>query len=126
MHRIPHLASTALLAVALAACGSASADAPSAPASVAAGAVHVVARGIAFEAPSGAAPAGRAFQLAFDNQDPMPHDVAIVAADGSKVFGGAIVNGPARTAYAVPALAAGTYHLKCTVHPAMDATLAVR
>ncbi len=128
MKRIQHLASAALLAVALAGCGTASAGVPSAApaASVGPDAVHVDASGIAFREPTAAAPAGRPFQLVFDNKDSAPHNVSIVAANGSEVFDGAIVSGPGETVYSVPALAAGTYHLKCDVHPDMDAILTVR
>jgi plastocyanin len=122
------LASALVLAVGLAACSAASADAPSASAVSSAdpNAVRVDAKGIAFQPPSGVAPAGTAFQIAFDNQDGAPHNISIVAANGTEVFDGAIVSGPARTVYAVPALAAGTYHLRCDVHPDMDAALTVR
>ena len=30
------------------------------------------------------------------------------------------------TTYHVPALAAGTYHIRCVVHPDMDGTLTVK
>ena len=128
MKRILYLISATVLAASMAACSTASAGAPSASAAASAdpNAIHVDAKGIAFQQPSAVAPAGKPFQIAFDNQDSAPHNISIVAANGSEVFDGAIVSGPASTLYAVPALAAGTYHLKCDVHPDMDATLVVK
>jgi plastocyanin len=104
--------------------GSASA-APSAPA----GTVSISASGIAFEQSSVSAPAGKAFQIAFDNKDPgTPHNIAIHKdnVSGAEVFKGAIVNGPATATYNVPALDAGTYAFVCSVHPNMTGTLTVQ
>jgi plastocyanin len=104
--------------------GSASA-APSAPA----GTLSISASGIAFEQTSVTAPAGKAFQIAFENKDPgTPHNIAIHKDNvtGTEVFKGAIVNGPATATYDVPALDAGTYAFVCSVHPTMTGTLTVR
>ena len=66
-----------------------------------------------------AAPAGQAFTIAFDNQDPAArHNVAIYdTAQGNKVlFKGEIIVGPSSTTYSVPAQAAGTYEFRCDPH----------
>jgi cytochrome c oxidase subunit 2 len=79
---------------------------------------------VAFEQTSLAAPAGKPFQIAFDNKDAsVPHNVAIHDAAGAEVFKGAIFPGPAQQVYDVPALDAGTYAFACTVHPTMTGTL---
>ena len=73
------------------------------------------------------APAGQAFVLEFDNNDPgVPHNVEIKDAKGSSMFKGQIITGPAKAAYQVPALAAGTYMFVCDVHPTMTGTLTVK
>ena len=75
------------------------------------------------------APAGEAFQIAFDNKDAgTPHNVAIHKdnASGAEVFKGEIINGPATRTYDVPALDAGTYAFVCSVHPSMTGTLTVQ
>ncbi len=98
----------------------------SAPASTAAGTVSLSALGIAFEQSTVSAPAGKAFQIQFDNKDAgVPHNVAIHKGDanGAEVFKGAIVTGPTTTTYDVPALDAGSYTFMCTVHPNMTGTL---
>jgi plastocyanin len=89
---------------------------------------------VAIAAPVGAAtegfstdeltlPAGVDFQIAFDNQDPQPHNVSIATADPQKdpsaelVFEGQIVTGPIQTTYNVPAIDPGKYFYFCEVHP---------
>ena len=103
----------------------ASGSASSAP-SAEAGTVSISASGIAFEQTSVTAPAGKAFQITFDNKDAgTPHNIAIHKdnANGAEVFKGEIVTGPATKVYDVPALEAGTYAFACTVHPNMTGTL---
>lgn len=94
-----------------------------------AGGVAISALNVAFEQTSVTAPAGRAFQITFDNKDSgTPHNVAIHKddANGAEVFKGEIVNGPATKVYDVPALDAGTYAFVCSVHPSMTGTLTVQ
>ncbi len=103
----------------------ASGSASTAP-SEAAGTVSISASGIAFEQTSVTAPAGKAFQITFDNKDAgTPHNVAIHkdTASGAEVFKGEIITGPASKTYNVPALDAGTYAFVCSVHPNMTGTL---
>ena len=84
-----------------------------------------VAKDVAFQAPSGTATAGSAFDIDFVNQDGFPHNVELVDAGGNKVFSGDMVSGGEVT-YHVTALSPGTYHVKCVVHPDMDQTLTVK
>lgn len=118
-----------VLAIGLAACSSAAGAQPSDAAPTtsapAAGIVQIVAQDASFQAPSGDAEANAAFDIDFVNRDSFPHNVEIVDASGSKVFEGDLITG-GQTTYHVSALAAGTYHVKCVVHPDMDATLAVK
>jgi plastocyanin len=72
------------------------------------------------------APAGKAFTLAFDNLDAVPHNVEVKDASGASVFKGAIFSGPGVKVYDVPALAAGQYPFACTVHPNMTGTITVQ
>jgi plastocyanin len=91
-----------------------------------AGGVSISALNVAFEQTSVTAPAGKAFQLTFDNKDVgTPHNVAIHKdnASGAEVFKGEIITGPAIKVYDVPALDPGTYAFVCSVHPNMTGTL---
>ena len=108
----------------------AASDAPSdAPApSSDAGVVAISALGIKFEQTAATAPAGKPFQISFDNKDAgTPHNVAIHVGDagGAELFKGEIFNGVATQVYDVPALDAGAYAFVCTVHPTMIGTLNV-
>ncbi len=108
----------------------AASDAPSdAPApSSDAGVVAISALGIKFEQTAVTAPAGKPFQISFDNKDAgTPHNVAIHVGDagGAELFKGEIFNGVATQVYDVPALNAGAYAFVCTVHPTMIGTLNV-
>ena len=84
-----------------------------------AGGVSISAFGVAFEQTSVTAPAGKAFQIAFDNKDAgTPHNVAIHKdnASGDEVFKGEIVTGPVTTTYDVPGPGRGD--LRVRVHRA--------
>ena len=88
--------------------------------------LHLSAQNIAFDTNHLEAPAGQAFVLEFDNNDPgVPHNVEIKDATGSSLFKGQIITGPAKVSYQVPALAAGSYTFVCDVHPNMTGTLVV-
>ena len=94
-----------------------------------AGGVSISALNVAFEQTTVTAPAGKAFQITFDNKDSgTPHNVAIHKGDasGAEVFKGEIITGPATKVYDVPALDAGTYAFVCSVHPNMTGTLTVQ
>ena len=77
------------------------------------------AKGLAFDKAVLQLPAGQSFALVFDNQEAMPHNVSIHAADGRALFTGEVFTGPAQRVYVVPALPAGTYSFQCDVHPQM-------
>ena len=88
---------------------------------------RIKASGTAFTTPAISGPAGKAFTIAFDNEDQgIPHNVNIKNADGSDAFKGEIVTGPVTKIYQVPALPAGTYPFVCDVHPTMTGTLTVK
>lgn len=71
-------------------------------------------------------PAGRPFDLIFDNkQAGVPHNVKIAdsAAQATILFDGDVVTGPVQVTYHVPALEAGDYYFLCKIHPNMNGTL---
>ena len=107
------------------AAGASGAPAASAPAAD----VTIAAKQIQYTTTTASAPAGKAFSLAFTNEDAgVPHNVAIHrdSPTGAEVFKGQIFNGVATKVYQVPALNAGTYAFVCSVHPNMIGTLTVK
>jgi plastocyanin len=102
--------------------------APSPGSSAAAGpTLHISAQNIQFDTDHLEAPAGQAFMLEFDNNDPgIPHNVEIKDANGASLFKGQIITGPAKASYPIPVLAAGSYTFVCDVHPTMTGTLTVK
>lgn len=90
-------------------------------------AVRIAADDLVFSTETLSAPADEPFQIAFDNQESAPHNVAIYRDDSAteKVFGSDPFSGPAVVTYDVPALAAGTYYFRCDVHPDMAGELNV-
>jgi plastocyanin len=67
-------------------------------------------------------PAGKAFTLALDNQDPLPHDVQLKDAGGAVVYHSAVVEGPKVAVLDVDSLPAGQYSYICTIHTNMTGT----
>ena len=116
------------LAVVTAACSGGSGTATASPAgsaaapSAAGDGIVLVAKDIAFSPTSIAAPADEAFQILLDNQESVPHNVAIKDASGAVLFKGEIVTSTQVTNN-IPPLAAGTYQFFCEVHPNMTGTL---
>ena len=103
--------------------GAPASSAPSGPAADA----TITAQGLNFTTTAVDVPAGKAFTLAFNNQDAgTPHNVEIKDASGKSVFKGDIVTGAIVKVYDVPALAAGTYSFACTVHPNMTGTITAK
>ena len=89
--------------------------------------LNISAQNIQFNTDKLEAPAGQAFVLEFDNNDPgIPHNVEIKDAYGASMFKGQIITGPAKASYQVPALAAGSYMFLCDVHPTMTGTVTVK
>ena len=93
---------------------------PSAPP----GGAVVTAQGNKFDRAELAIPAGRPFQLLFENREGAPHNVRIY--DGSvdqPLFVGEIFGGPGSRTYEVPVITAGTHRFRCDVHPEMAGTV---
>jgi plastocyanin len=91
--------------------------------------VTIVAQNITYVTATATAPAGKAFTIAFNNEDAgTPHNVSIHSggASGNQVFLGKIVTGPIVEIYDVPALPAGSYTYVCSVHANMTGTLTVK
>jgi plastocyanin len=86
--------------------------------------LEISAQNIAFDTTQEAVPADTAFQIHFVNNDQgVPHNVAVRDAGGTEVFKGEIFPGVDERTYDVPALAAGEYTFICDVHPNMTGTL---
>jgi plastocyanin len=65
-------------------------------------------------------PSGVPVELAFDNREAQPHNVAIFqGADekGTKVFTGELVTGPGKVVYKILALSEGAFFFRCDFHP---------
>lgn len=118
------------LAIVLGACSGASATQPGPTGSAAApagDAIQISSKDLKFSTSTLTAPANKPFQIAYDNQDGAPHNVAIYDTNfSSKVFGEEPFGGPKQVTYNVPALAPGTYGFRCDVHTDMKGTLTVK
>jgi plastocyanin len=92
-----------------------------------AGAVSIVAQGLAFDTPELTLPAQGEVVIAFDNQDAgIPHNVAIYTEQGGDpIFQGEIVTGPTTVDYRFPAPDPGTYFFQCDIHPTMTGSASV-
>jgi plastocyanin len=90
-------------------------------------ALRIAADDGAFSTRTLSAPADEPFQIAFDNQESAPHNVAIYGDDSAteNVFGSDPFSGPAVVTYDVPALDPGSYFFRCDVHPDMAGELTV-
>jgi plastocyanin len=126
MKRLLSTALTTTAIVALGACSAAS-SAQTAKPSIDPNALTISARDLKFSTSTLSAPASKPFQIAFDNQDGAPHNVAIYrdSSASEKVFGSDPFSGPAAVRYDVPPLAPGSYFFRCDVHPAMSGQLTV-
>ena len=120
--RVGRLAALASLALTLAAC---SGGPPAPTLAVPSGALVLRVTDSTFQPARLTAPTGAAFVLYFDNADGLPHNAVIRAADGTREFEGDVFSGPAQRVYDVPALASGSYALRCDVHPEMSGALSV-
>jgi plastocyanin len=85
----------------------------------------VAAKGVKFDTSNLIVPAGRPFDLTFNNNDAgVPHNVQIDTSDKSQtLFDGDVITGVTTATYNVPTLQAGTYYFLCKVHPNMNGTL---
>lgn len=100
---------------------------PSSPVSNDPKAIRISADDLVFSTVSLSAPADQPFQIAFDNRERAPHNVAIYrdSTASERIFGSEPFSGPAVQTYDVPALAAGIYAFRCDVHPDMEGRLIV-
>jgi plastocyanin len=116
------------IAVALFAACSSGGGGPAPPAATVGGDIDAViaAKDTTFDRSQLTLPAGRPTKLVFDNEEAVPHNVAIQGGDSQALFEGEIFNGPAQRTYDIPALDAGTYKFICTVHPNMTGELTVK
>jgi plastocyanin len=93
---------------------------PSAPP----GGAVVTAQGNKFDRTQLTVPAGRPFQLLFENREGAPHNVRIYDEGVDQaLFVGEIFGGPGARTYDVPAIPAGSHRFKCDVHPEMVGTV---
>jgi plastocyanin len=97
---------------------------PPPPAAV--GEVRISAKDIRFDTDTLRGPAGRPFEVVFDNQEAVVHNVSIYT-DPTMTdlkFEGEEIVGPGTITYEVPALSAGEYYFVCRFHvPQMNGTL---
>jgi plastocyanin len=128
MKRIATTLALVALAASLAACSSAAADQKTPAASVGPDAISISSKDLKFSTDKLVAPADKPFQIAYDNQEGAPHNVAIYtdSSASKKVFGEEPFGGPKQVVYNVPALSAGTYFFRCDIHTNMTGTLEVK
>jgi plastocyanin len=91
-------------------------------------ALDEVAKSLSFENGCLVAPAGKPFEITFDNEDAgVQHNIQIFTDSSAtdSLFQGELVTGVATTTYPVDALDAGTYFFHCDVHPTMTGQIAV-
>jgi plastocyanin len=126
MNRLLSSALFTLAIVAVAACSTGTSGRAAEP-SIDPDALTISADNLVFSTSTLSAPADEPFQIAFDNQEGAPHNVAIYRDNSAtdKVFGSDPFSGPAVVTYDVPALASGTYFFRCDVHPDMFGELVV-
>ena len=124
MNRLLSAALLTLAMVVVAAC-SAGASSGASGQSIPPDALRISADNLVFSMSSLSAPADEPFQIAFDNQESVPHNVAIYrdSSASDQLFGSDPFTGPAIVVYDVPALAAGSYFFRCDVHPEMSGEL---
>lgn len=127
MHRVFTVVFLVAAVLAAAGCSTASSNQTAQP-SRDPNALTISAKDLKFSSSTLSAPAGKPFQIVFDNQEGAPHNVAIYkdASAAEKVFGQDVFGGPKTVIYQVPPLSAGTYFFRCDVHPDMKGELVVR
>lgn len=129
MKALRRIASAVLVGVVVSACGgesddsaappTRSEDAATASCSPSGPQLTIVADDVSFDRSCLAAPAGKGFEITLENKETVAHNVAILESHDSHdaLFSGRTFTGPRTTTYQVDALAAGTYHFHCSVHP---------
>jgi cytochrome c oxidase subunit 2 len=93
----------------------------------------IAAKDVSFNKDCLAGPVNRPFEISFDNQEPVPHNVVFFQgrdADAPPILPASqtpLFPGPKTTTYKLPALKAGSYFFHCQAHPtAMQGKLQVR
>lgn len=126
MNRLLSSALITMAILALAACSAGTSGRAAEP-SIDPDALTISANDLVFSTSTLSAPENEPFQIAFDNQESAPHNVAIYRDSSAteRVFGSDPFSGPAVVAYDVPPLAPGTYFFRCDVHPDMSGQLTV-
>jgi plastocyanin len=82
--------------------------------------VEIAARAVKFNKPEIHLPANQPAEIDFDNEEPVPHNVAIYEREdfsGLPLFQGAVIIGPEKTVYHLTAPGPGTYYFRCDIHP---------
>lgn len=96
---------------------------PSAPP----GGAVITAQAIAFDRSTLDVPAGRPFQLLFENREGAPHNVRIYDESVDRpLFVGEVFGGPASRTYDVASIPAGPHRFRCDVHPEMSGEMIAR
>jgi plastocyanin len=93
-----------------------------------AGAVRVVAKDTSFDTDEIHLPADMPSKIAFDNEDPFAHNLAIYqdeTASGDPLFTFEPFAGPETETFDVDPLAEGEYYFHCDIHPTMHGTVVV-
>jgi plastocyanin len=116
-----------LIVAAVAAACSSSASAPAAPSGPVADGPTIVAKDMKFQTSSVEVKAGSNVTIHFDNQDSVPHNVAIYtdSSASSPLSVGQVVTSE-KSDQVVPALKAGTYFFRCDVHHDMTGTIVAK
>jgi len=86
--------------------------------------VDITANNTQFDIDSFEVPAGTPFCIAFENQEDIPHNVAIYDG-GEALFTGDFLNTAGSITYNVPALPAGDYSFVCDAHSTMTGDVTV-
>jgi cytochrome c oxidase subunit 2 len=92
----------------------------------------IAAKDIAFNKDCLSGPVNRPFEITFENQEAVPHNVAFFeGADASapRILPQSetpVFPGPSTETYPLPALEAGSYYFHCDAHPGMSGKLQVR
>jgi plastocyanin len=128
MKRLTSTLGLVALTVVLGACSGTSftpSSGPASPGAPAGDAITVAAKDVKFSQTELTAPAGKAFAVVFDNQDSVPHNVAIYtdSSTSTRISVGEIFSGPGERTQQVPALTPGSYFFRCDVHPDMKGTI---